>query len=365
MRVITYVAGAVAAFAVAAEPLAAADAGARVSGPHVYKNLAVYFIHGANVPGAVPLTLQEALTKKTVRVIETQNVNELKIENTGTEEIFIQSGDIVKGGQQDRVLTVSMLLPSKSGQVPIASFCVEQGRWTARGKEDVKHFASAAEALPSREAKLAINMPKASTPPPADTGSTAGPQQPQRHGNRVQLGRGDDTSKRQQEVWAEVAKTQDKLSGSLKAKVAAPQSATSLQLALENDRVKTARAEYTSVLKPKGEAESDIVGYVFAVNGKLNSADLYPSNGLFKKMWEKLLTASATEAIGEAEKTAAGELPSVDAVKTFLATAEAGKGEEREIANLMKQEVRNADSALYVEAKRRDGGWVHRNYLAK
>ena len=49
----------------------------------------------------------------------------------------MQSGDIVKGGQQDRVLTVSLMLPPKSGRIPIASFCVEQGRWPARGKEDV------------------------------------------------------------------------------------------------------------------------------------------------------------------------------------------------------------------------------------
>ena len=27
----------------------------------------------------------------------------------------------------------------------------------------------------------------------------------------------------------------------------------------------------------------------FAVNGKLNSAEIYPSNGLFRKMWPKLL----------------------------------------------------------------------------
>ena len=65
----------------------------------------------------------------------------MKVENLGQEAVFIQSGDIVKGGQQDRVLTVSLLLPKGSGQVAIDSFCVEAGRWAARGKEDVKLFA--------------------------------------------------------------------------------------------------------------------------------------------------------------------------------------------------------------------------------
>ena len=74
--------------------------------------------------------------------------------------MYVQSGDIVKGGKQDRVLMVSMVLPPNSGRLPIESFCVEQGRWQARGREDVSRFASADAALPSREAKLAMKAPK-------------------------------------------------------------------------------------------------------------------------------------------------------------------------------------------------------------
>ena len=88
----------------------------------------------------------------------------MQIENLGNDEVFVQSGDIVKGGQQDRVLTVSLLLPPKSGRIPIASFCVEQGRWTARGKEDVKTFATASAVVPSREAKIAMKAPAPPAP---------------------------------------------------------------------------------------------------------------------------------------------------------------------------------------------------------
>ena len=55
----------------------------------------------------MPLTLDEALGNGSVKVVETGEVNELKIENTGGEPVFIQSGDIVKGGRQDRTLTTS------------------------------------------------------------------------------------------------------------------------------------------------------------------------------------------------------------------------------------------------------------------
>ena len=138
-----------------------------------YVNLAVYFVHGVSAGGAIPLTLQEALAKGSVQVVETGRVNELQIENTGSEEVFIQAGDIVKGGRQDRVLTVSFVLPPKSGQVPIASFCVEQGRWSARGKEDQFKFSSAHEAMPSRAALLAMITPSEpeKTEPVANTES--------------------------------------------------------------------------------------------------------------------------------------------------------------------------------------------------
>ena len=72
----------------------------------------------ADANGPVPLTLDEALGNGSVKVVETGEVNELKIENTGGEPVFIQSGDIVKGGRQDRTLTTSLILPPHSGEIP-------------------------------------------------------------------------------------------------------------------------------------------------------------------------------------------------------------------------------------------------------
>ena len=116
----------------------------RISGPLVHENLAVYFIHGSSARGKVPLTLEEALASGGVKVRETSNVNQLEIENLGDDEVFVQSGDIVKGGKQDRTLMVSLLLPPHSGSFPIASFCVEEGRWTPRGREDARNFSTIA-----------------------------------------------------------------------------------------------------------------------------------------------------------------------------------------------------------------------------
>jgi hypothetical protein len=312
----------------------------RVSGPFVHDNLAIYFVHGKADSGPVPLTLEEALTKGVVRVSETGNVNQIEIENLADEEVFVQTGDIVKGGKQDRVITSSLVLPRHSGRVPLASFCVEQGRWTARGTESAQQFASSPSAVPSRKAKIAMRALPASPSPHMDS-----------------------VAARQGEVWKSVAETQSRLSTNLGAPVAAAQSRTSLQLSLENEKLIEARAAYVKTLAAAGEKD-DIVGFVFAVNGKLNSADLYPSNGLFRKMWNKLLVASATEAIGEQDGKAETP-PAKEAVVAFLDAAERGKATVKDVDGRMRMETREAPAALYVEAARPGGAWVHRNYLAR
>jgi hypothetical protein len=70
--------------------------------------------------------------------------------------VFVQAGDIVKGGRQDRVLTVSLLIPPRSGRMAIGAYCVEQVRWSQRGHESAKKFMSAEGHLPSLEAKRSL-----------------------------------------------------------------------------------------------------------------------------------------------------------------------------------------------------------------
>jgi hypothetical protein len=331
--------------------LAGASTGYRISGPVVHENLSIYFVHAESAGGPVPLTLAEALAKNSVRVIETGSVNQIDIENLGDEEVFVQSGDIVKGGKQDRVLSVSLILPARSGRIPIASFCVERGRWTARGGEDVRNFSSSLAAVPSRETKIAMRAP-APSPVPLPGLPHAGP--------AAQL----DTGNRQQDVWRSVASTQEKLSGNLGAPVASRISGSSLQLSLENEKLREAQEKYVAALAPAGKRDKDIVGYVFAINGKLNSADIYPSNGLFRKMWPKLLAASATEAIGEKDAKSDAP-PSLEAVTAFLDAAESGKASEKELPANISLRTRDAPKAFYFETVRKEGAFVHRNYLAK
>src|SRR5262249_27762886 len=116
----------------------------RLSGPYAYDNLTVFLVHGPEtLDGSNFLTLSEALEQKKAVVHETSEVNQLAIENlSGNQDVYVDSGDVVKGGKQDRTLPYDAIVGTRSGRVPIDSFCVESGRWSKRGKEDVVVFAA-------------------------------------------------------------------------------------------------------------------------------------------------------------------------------------------------------------------------------
>jgi hypothetical protein len=173
-----------------------------------------------------------------------------------------------------------------------------------------------------------------------------------------------ETGNRQSYVWRDVADTQTKLARNLGAPVAAPESRSSLQLSLENEKLKASIAGYLKALEPKLAAAPDALGFVFAVNGALNSADLYPSHGLFAKLWPKLLRAAATEAIAEKNGRSPAP-PTLEQVTAFLDAAEQGRAGERGIDAHTRLATRESDKAYLFETRRTNGAWLHRNYLAR
>ncbi|HUS95891.1 MAG TPA: DUF6569 family protein [Hyphomicrobiaceae bacterium] len=365
----------------AASPATASeDPKPRITGPHMHQNLSIYFIHGPSKPGPIPLTLDEALATGAATVFETGQVRRLVLQNTSDREVFVQAGDIVKGGRQDRVLTVSLLIPPKAKNVPIGAYCVEQGRWRRRGNESMGNFQSAKNILPLKAAKLAIfaaPIQPALPPPQRVQSGAARPQIQQQRivsaANRPRLpnldgGVSDNgrTQTRQQRVWASVGAMQEQLSRNLDARVQSEKSKSSLQLTLENKKLKAARHDLIKALKSKAMASPDIVGYAFAINGRLNSASVYPSNGLFVKMWPRLLEASAIEAIAEMAKTKAVAQPSAGDVTAFLdAARKAPATSTDDLDGRFNRQTREAkNKGVYLATVRRDGFVVHETYIA-
>jgi hypothetical protein len=304
----------------------------KLSGPYTHKNLTIFLVHGKSlIKGKAFLTLQEALVQKKVVVYETRSVNELSIQNFSDEDVYVQSGDIVKGGQQDRMIGVDLIVPPRSGKLPISAFCVEHGRWSGRGNERSAVFSSSSDAVATREIKLAAKL-----------------------------------SNSQGGVWQSVSVAQDKLSRNVGARVNSRVSESSLQLAVENEKVQETADSYVKAFANLANRSDDVIGYVFAINGKVNSADIYGSNVLFKKLWPKLLKANAVEAIAELQSEKF-KPASVENAQGFLSEADQAKGTDKDVnarVNLMTREDKE-NIVFETRDRGQQGAWIHRNYIKK
>ncbi|HEY7152828.1 MAG TPA: DUF6569 family protein [Gemmataceae bacterium] len=305
----------------------------KLSGPYTHDNLTVFLVHGPDrIEGKNYLTLQEALEQHAAIVHETGNVNELSVENLSSDvDVYIQSGDIVKGGKQDRVLHYDLVLSPRSGRVPLASFCVESGRWQAREGEGVLCFVSSDSYLPDKDLKLAAKY-----------------------------------EQNQQKVWSKVAATRARLKESVGRDIPTA-SESSLQLTLDSAEVQESVEPYLKKLSAVAEDKDDVIGFAYAINGKINSAEVYSSHALFGKLWPKLLKASAVEALAEQKTDVEVSPVSADAVRAFLADAERGKAFLHTVSERTQQVMQETDKNLLFETRdqQRDGTWMHRSYLTK
>jgi len=304
----------------------------RLSGPYTHKNLTVFLVHGKDQTAKTFLTLEEALAQKKVRVYETKDVNELAIRNLSNQDIYVQSGDVVRGGDQDRMISIDFIVPPKSGRMPIAAFCVESDRWSKRGNEPSEVFASSSNSVATKELKLAAKR---------------------------------DNS--QQAVWENVALAQAKLSKNVGGSVNNNVSVSSFELSLEDSKVKDSTAAYINALSGLVRTRSDVIGYVFAINGEINSADVYASHALFAKLWPKLLKSTAVEAVAELKPDLAPKPVVDDQIHGFLAESEKASPATKAVTTRVKLVTREDDKNIFFETQDRaqKDGWVHRNYIRK
>lgn len=308
-------------------------AGYRISGPYTHKNLTIFLVHGKDLlPGKNFLTLQEALAQKKVIVYETKDVNELAIRNVSRQDVYVQAGDIVRGGEQDRMISVDFIVPPRSRRMPIEAFCVESGRWSRRGNEAPAVFSSSENFVATKDLKLAAKRANS-----------------------------------QEAVWENVKIAQDKLSNNVGASVNATVSVSSLELSVENSKVKETTASYINALNRILHNQPDVIGYAFAINGQVNSADVYASHSLFMKLWPKLLKASAVEAVAELNENMKPEPVADETIRSFLANSEQPSAKPKEVTPRVRVLTREDDKNIFFETQDRQqqDAWVHRNYIRK
>jgi hypothetical protein len=321
--------------------------GYRITGPYAHVNLSVFLFHVKNAPqdDLGCLTLEDALKSGAVKITEKAEgaeVNELQVENTGDKPVYLQAGDAVKGGKQDRTIAVDTILPPRSGKRSIDAFCVEPGRWTAR--EESRSglaaatasvaFAEAPAPVATKEQKLAIRLDKS-----------------------------------QDKVWAAGKKVNESLAKGgggplVGASFALDEPKNSYVLAIEDPAVQKRLTETLAVLEKAPSDQSDAVGAAFCVNGKVQNIEIYASAGLFRKLWPKLLRSSALEALSKQKDPENGKPAGEPEIRALLTgmSGQKGKAEIRPEGQIVRVFERDQSVLFDTEA---GGKVVHRQLITK
>lgn len=215
-------------------------------------------------------------------------VNTLVIENKGDVPVFVLAGTVVKGGKQDRQIGQDFVVDAKK-TVPVDAFCVERGRWDGnRNGLSTSGKFEAAQTLATSKVRAAGQH-----------------------------------KKNQGEVWSEV---------SVANKAHAKEASSDTLLATLDDKEIAGRTEalakqIEAVLAagPKGQ----VVGFAYAIDGKVRGARWFASSALFELYRSKLVRTAAVdaltaEAVAKAQKSAtfAGTWPEGKDVATFIADIE-------------------------------------------
>ncbi len=311
-----------------------------IKGPFVHRNLQLFLIHGKpQLEQRRYLTLGEAMEMNIVVVAETGSVQQLTIENKSKDKtVFIHAGDVVKGGRQDRTIRHDLILPPLSGPVAVGSMCVESGRWGMRGREDAARFSTSKNMLTSRA-----------------------------------LRRSSRESGDQRAVWDEIERQQTMLGENVSelrgydVEVRDARSRTSLELTLGSQDLQKVIAEYEAELKPLLDDKTNVLGFVFAINGEINTAEVYNNESLFRALWPRLLRAAAVEAVSEYRKGKEFEPVCASDLPDFFKKALSGTvAVEHPHETTVLRTYTTATTILFetLDAEA-DSTWIHKTFINK
>ncbi len=220
----------------------------------VSRNIAIFPLTGSGkkTPQKIKLiTLDEAIARGGIicKELEVESVNNIMIQNSSADWIFIMAGEILTGSKQDRILKNDLLLPPRSGRLVVEAYCVEHGRWTYNSKS----FSSE---------KTASNISV-------------------RQRARESCAQG--------AVWDAVQSTQSSLGYASKSQA--------LNETYKAPAIEQGMDELYSAFKSLPDRHPGTRGVAVAIGGEILCIDLFNDEALFEKLWPKLLKSYLLEAL--------------------------------------------------------------------
>lgn len=282
-----------------------------------YENLRLYPITAddatveAHAGLATLKTLSEAMTMRGFRILERKQFgrqegawyNALTVQNKTAEPVFLMSGDVITGGNQDRVVAQDQVIAATDVK-NIEVFCVEAGR---------SHYYDAD--APEAEKRVAAFKGYYNVASPRVRQAVQGANQ--------------------QAVWNAVADV---------TKANGAESSTSAYAALDQNAStqKVKRDAYLSFFEGKLTDQPNVVGVVAVCGDKVLAVDIFGHPELFRRQFPNLLHGYATEA-ATCQPRAGAEAAPVQRDFSVVARLAAPDAKGHEAAGKFS----------------RDGNWVH------
>jgi ARG and Rhodanese-Phosphatase-superfamily-associated Protein domain len=233
--------------------------------PIQHENLKIQFLVG---PSGLPeyLTLAEGCRLNTVEILETGKVGQLAVHNRSPKRpLFIQLGELLKGGLQDRTVATDLVLDPGEIYDNLSVYCVEQARWSKRQAEDHKKFTSTQDFVATKPLRSSLER-----------------------------------RENQRTIWEAVASTKDRIGRQLPGYLESNVSPSSLQLSLEDSALqKTIQQSFRAI---SGQVDTKTIGAAITINNRLERIEWYGHTRLFRRLWPGLLRAAILEALLERDR---------------------------------------------------------------
>jgi len=174
-------------------------------------------------------------------------------------------------------------------------------------------------------------------------------------------------------VWSGVAEQQTKLNQNLSrisgetVETRSAVSSSSLQLTLENKNLDKIKKEYLNEFEPLLNGKTDVIGFAYAINGELNSAEVYNNKNLFQTLWPKLLDSTITKTITECDNDRKYQNVQASELKSFFETALSGSAKERTVSKSTLVRTLTTPTTVLFETVdlQADGVWIHKSFINK
>jgi hypothetical protein len=239
------------------------------SGPVRHENLEINFLTGPSAPPDY-LTLAEGCSQRLVEIYETARVGRLAVLNKSTDRpLFIQLGELLKGGLQDRTVATDLILDPSEKYDDVTAYCVERARWSKREAEDHTKFSSTSEFVSTKPLRKSVERRE-------DQGA----------------------------VWAAVSSAQLEMAGAIPGYHTSAASPSSYKLSLEDAALRKSIEEWFRVISGQCRLDAKTVGVAITINGRLEKIDWYGHAEVFHRLWPGLMRAAILEALLEKEPNA-------------------------------------------------------------